>query len=110
LIVEVTSRSTRRIDHGEKMDAYFGIPSLRGYLIAEHDRRSVTLHARAAGGDWQRTELLASGRFELPCPSSSLSLDEIYEGVEMPPLRVSEEPDDEDTWVDFLAAGRPSDD
>jgi Uma2 family endonuclease len=102
LIVEVTSRSTRRLDHGEKMDGYLGIPSLRGYLIAEHDRRRVTLHARAAAGEWQRTELLASGRLDLPCPASSLSLDEIYEGVELPPLRVSEEPDDdEDTWVDL---------
>jgi Uma2 family endonuclease len=100
LIIEVTSRGTRRIDHGEKMGAYLGLPSLRGYLIAEHDRRRVTLYSRADAGDWTRTELFASGHLELPCPRSTLSLDEIYDGVELPPLRVSEELDDEDTWVD----------
>src|SRR5262249_55277089 len=35
LVVEVTSRSTRRIDRGEKADAYLTLPSLRTYLIVE---------------------------------------------------------------------------
>jgi hypothetical protein len=46
----------------------------------------------------------------LPCPQSTLSLDEIYEGVELPPLRVSEEPDDEDTWVELLQSTSVIDD
>ena len=104
LIVEVTSRGTRRIDHGEKADAYLATPSLRGYLIAEHDRRRVTLYSRANAGEWTRTELLASGQLHLPCPESTITLDEIYEGVELPPLRVGEDLSDEeeDTWVDLL--------
>lgn len=101
LVVEVTSRSTRRTDHGEKLAAYLGMPSLRAYLIAEHDRRLVTLHSREATGEWNRHELDSVGRFDIPCPQATLSLDEIYEGVEMPPLRVSEEPDEEDAWVDL---------
>ena len=39
LILEVASRSTRRIDRGEKLDAYLRIPSLRAYVVAEQDRR-----------------------------------------------------------------------
>ena len=46
LILEVTSRSTRRIDRGEKLDAYLAIPSLRAYVIAEQDRRHVTFYSR----------------------------------------------------------------
>jgi Uma2 family endonuclease len=102
LIVEVTSRSTRRIDHGEKLDAYLGLPSLRGYLVAEHDRRRVTLYMRDATGEWNREEAVATGRLAIPCPETVLSVDDIYAGVELPPLRVSEEPDDKDTWVDVL--------
>jgi len=106
LIVEVTSRSTRRVDHGEKADAYLAMPSLRGYLIAEHDRRRVTLYSRASEGEWNRAEHLASGVLQLPCPQTPLTLDEIYEGVELPPLRVGEEPnEDEDTWLEFVEPG-----
>lgn len=106
LVVEVTSRSSRRIDHGEKLDAYLRIPSLRGYLIAEHDRRQVTLHVRGANAsEWDRIEVATTGHVPIPCLESKISLDEIYEDVELPPLRVSEEPDEEDTWVDFTARG-----
>ncbi len=102
LVVEVTSRSSRRIDHGEKLDAYRSLSSLRGYLIAEHDRRRVALHTRRPTGEWTRDDVLSSGRLAIPCPATSLSLDEIYDGVELPPLRVGEALDEEDTWVEEL--------
>jgi Uma2 family endonuclease len=103
LVVEVTSRSTRRIDRGEKLDAYLAIASLRGYLIAEHDRRHVTVYVRDVRGDWEREEIVTSGRVELPCPATTLSLDDIYEGVAMPPLRLREGVDEEDdAWVGLL--------
>ncbi|MEO8334475.1 MAG: Uma2 family endonuclease [bacterium] len=100
-IVEVTSRSTRRIDHGEKLDAYLAMSSLQAYMIAEHDRALVTLHARDEGGTWQRHEVSAQGELAIPCPRSRISLDQIYAGVDFPTLRVREElaDDDEDTWV-----------
>lgn len=101
LIVEVTSRSTRRIDRGEKLDAYLAMPSLRGYLIAESDRRHATLYTRE-GSVWMRDELVASGDVLLPCVASPLSLDALYEGAD-PPLRVREPNEDEndvdDDWL-----------
>lgn len=107
LIVEVTSRSTRRIDHGEKLEAYRSMSSVQAYLIAEHDRPLVTLHTRSNGGAWLRQEVVARGEVAIPYPQATLSLDEIYAGVEFPPLRVREEfADDEDTWVSsFEPAG-----
>jgi Uma2 family endonuclease len=96
LIVEVTSRSTRRIDRGEKLDAYLAIPSLRAYLIAEQDRRHVTLYSRELGRVWNREEVVGSGAMTVPCPATVLTLDDVYDGVEMPPPAVRENDDWED--------------
>ena len=103
LVIEVTSRGTRRTDHGEKLDAYLAIPSLRGYLVAEHDRRQATLYRREPGGEWRREEAVLAGTFELPCPAMTLSLDDIYERVELPPLQLREEIieiEEDDGWID----------
>ena len=103
LLVEVTSRSTRRIDRGEKLDAYLAMPSVRGYMIAEHDRRHVTMYTRASGGEWLREEIVGTGEVTVPCPTALLSLDDIYEGVEPVPLHVCEDADDDGEpyeWVD----------
>jgi Uma2 family endonuclease len=101
LIIEVTSRATRRIDRGEKLDAYLAIPSLRGYLIAEHDRRHVTLYSRPAGVEWRREEIVTSGSVALPCPVATLSLDDVYDGIEMSPLRVREDPEGDEDWLEL---------
>lgn len=100
LIVEVTSPATRRIDRGEKLDAYLGIPSLRGYAIAEQSRRHVTLYSRGKNGDWLRDEAIGSGTLVLPCVDTPIALDHVYEGVELPPLSVREDAGDEDAWID----------
>lgn len=94
LVVEVTSRGTRRVDRGEKLDAYLALTALRAYLIVEHDRRHVTLYTREPAAEWTRQEVVTSGDLVLPCPAMTLSLDEVYEGVELPPLRVREDDDD----------------
>ena len=39
VLVEVLSRSTRRVDDGEKKDAYLTIPSLGVYVMLEQDIR-----------------------------------------------------------------------
>ena len=93
LILEVTSRSTRRIDRGEKLDAYLAIPSLRAYVIAEQDRRHVTFHSRELDGAWSREEVVSSGAMMLPCPATTLTLDDVYEGIELPPATVRENAD-----------------
>jgi Uma2 family endonuclease len=83
LVVEVTSPSTARIDRGEKLDAYRTIPSLQAYLIVDHRSRRVERHWRDRRGGWQRAEITGSGSVPVPCPELDLTLDEIYEGVQL---------------------------
>ena len=97
LIAEVTSRSTARIDRGEKLVEYRGAQPLRAYLIVDQNRKRVVHHWRQPTGEWTATELLGSGTIALPCPRLDLSLDEIYEDVELPPLGVAEPELDEET-------------
>ena len=98
LVVEVTSPSTRRIDHTEKLDGYRAIPSLRAYLIAEQGRRHVTLYSRETGGEWICEVIIGSGRISLPCINATLTVDEVYETLEFPP-RVRERVVDDDAWT-----------
>ena len=85
LVVEVLSDSTERIDRREKLLEYRTLASLGAYLIVDQERRLVEHHWRASDG-WQHATLVDTGTIALPCPTLALTLDEIYEGVELPPL------------------------
>jgi Uma2 family endonuclease len=95
VIVEVTSPTTERIDRGEKAMIYRGIEELTTYLVIEQDRRWVGRHWRAPTGEWQRETLVESGAVHIDRPAITLTLDDIYDGVEMPSpeerLRLREE-------------------
>ena len=85
VVVEVTSPSTARIDRGEKLDAYRSISSLEAYLIIDHRRRRVERHSRDVHSrEWRREEIVGEGRVGVPCLDVELTLDEIYERVELP--------------------------
>lgn len=81
VIAEVPSPSTRRIDEGEKKDAYLAIPGLGVYLVIEQDLPLVVVH-RAASGGFHR-EVVAGLESVIPLPEidTELPLAEIYEGV-----------------------------
>ena len=80
LIIEVLSKSTHRLDQGEKFRNYITLPSLEEYVIAEQDRPCLTIHRRR--NDWmpeviERPDelvLLESIGLELP-------LEAFYENV-----------------------------
>ena len=85
VVVEVTSPRTARIDRGEKLDAYRSISSLQACLIIDHRRRRVERHSRDAHrGEWRREEIVGEGRVGVPCLDVELTLEEIYERVELP--------------------------
>lgn len=86
LLVEVLSPSTESTDRREKLLAYRRIRTLRTYLIVDQERRLVDRYWRADDGKWRRETLVNEGAIALPCPELTLTLDEIYEGVELPPL------------------------
>ena len=50
VIVEVLSRATRRIDDGEKKDAYLTIPTLAVYLLIEQETAAVVAYRRTEKG------------------------------------------------------------
>ncbi|MGZ8379096.1 MAG: Uma2 family endonuclease [Gemmatirosa sp.] len=100
LLVEVLSPSTTRTDLSEKRIAYQEIASLQAYLVVETTSRAVHRHWRDDAGTWQRETIThATGIVQLPCPAgATLTLDEIYEDVEVPkepprPRRVFEQPE-----------------
>jgi Uma2 family endonuclease len=90
VIIEVLSKDTRRIDMGEKKDAYLTIPSLKVYVMIEQDSPLVVAFRRTDAGFVREVyegleSVLPLGEIETELP-----LSEIYEGVEFTP-----EPDDE---------------
>ncbi len=88
LVVEVTSPSTARFDRSEKLDVYRRSRSLMTYLIVEQAWKRVTRHWRDSHGEWQQEEFNGEGAIPIPCPETTLTLDEVYEGLA--PLTVKE--------------------
>jgi Uma2 family endonuclease len=84
VVVEVLSDSTKRIDMGEKREAYLAIPSLRVLIIADPVRPWVQVDRRGRIGGFTQ-EQYRSLEEEIPLPEieGSLPLKEIYEGVEL---------------------------
>ena len=92
VIVEVLSDSTRRIDEGEKRDAYFTIPSLRVYLLVEQEAAVVIAYRRTEHGFVR--EIYSGRETVLPLPEIAidLPLSEVYDRVEFPPIADSSDP------------------
>ena len=102
LVVEVASRTTRRIDRGEKLANYKNMPSVRAYLMVEQTRRQVTFWSRGVDGEWTAIELIGSGVMSLPCPAMELTLDQIYEDVEIPMFGVVSEPEVDEMTGEYV--------
>jgi Uma2 family endonuclease len=85
VIVEALSESTRRIDEGEKRDAYLTIPSLQVYLLVEQDSPAVVAFRR--GGPEFVREVYHGLDTIIPLEeiNTSLPLNEIYEAVALSP-------------------------
>jgi Uma2 family endonuclease len=90
-IFEVISRSTRRIDEGEKKDAYLTIPSLRVYALVEQESPAIIVFRRTATGFVREVYEGLAGVLPLSEIETELPLADVYDGVEF-----STEPDDEE--------------
>jgi Uma2 family endonuclease len=84
-IAEVLSRSTRRIDEGEKWDAYQTIPSLQVYMLIEQDAPLVTVFRRTEGGFVREVHQGLDAMIPLPEVDAELPVAEIYARVEFIP-------------------------
>jgi len=82
VIAEVVSEATRRIDEGEKRDAYVTIPTLMVYLVIETDRPRVVAHRRTENGFVPEVYEENSTVVPLTDIGAELSLSELYARVE----------------------------
>ena len=86
LVVEVLSPSTRTTDRREKLMTYRGTAGLRAYIILEQDERKAYRYWRdTSASEWHSAVIEGSGDIPIPCPELTLTLEEIYEGVTLPP-------------------------
>jgi len=88
VIVEVTSPSTTRADRTDKLDGYRRLTTLETYLIVDQRRRRVDRHWRDGDTSWQWERYVVDGSVPISRLDTPLTLDQIYEGVDLP--RVSE--------------------
>ena len=82
VIAEVISEATRRIDEGEKRDAYLTIPSLTTYLLIETDLPRVVVHRRTETVFVPEIYEGADPTIPLGDVACSIALAELYEPVE----------------------------
>lgn len=85
VVLEVLSRATRRIDEGEKKDAYTMIPTLSVYLLAEQEFAGMTVHRRTEQGFIREVYKGIDAVIPLPEIGMELPLAELYDGVEFTP-------------------------
>lgn len=79
IIVEVLSKSTRRMDETTKRLAYAQIPSLQEYVLIEQDFVDVEIVRRSNG--WQSEHFYLGDSITLNAIDLTLTVEEIYERV-----------------------------
>jgi Uma2 family endonuclease len=85
VIVEVVSRRTRRLDEGEKRDAYLTIPSLCVYVLIEQETPAIVAFRRTAQGFVREVHEGMDAVLPLTEIETALPLTEVYEAVEFLP-------------------------
>ncbi len=86
LVVEVLSPSTERYDRGEKFLGYQSVPSLKEYVMVSQEKRLIEQYVRG-GNTWRYVAWLPETQHvELKAVPAVLKFDELYEGVEIPPV------------------------
>lgn len=82
VVVEVLSNGTRRIDEGEKRDAYLTIPSLSAYILLEQESATAVVFRRTKDGFVREDYEGMNAVIPLGEIDAMLPLAEAYEGVE----------------------------
>ena len=91
VLFEVLSRRTRRIDEGEKKDAYLAIPSLRVYGMIEQESAAVVVFRRTDVGWTREVHEGLTAVIPLSEIETELPLAEIYDGVQFSEETAEEE-------------------
>jgi Uma2 family endonuclease len=83
LVVEVLSPSTEKVDRTDKLDFYRSLPSVEAVVLVWQDARRVQIVERREGL-WTMQDKIGGGELAVAAVGIGLTLDEIYEGVELP--------------------------
>ena len=86
------SRWTRRVDEGEKKDAYLTIPSLSAYVLLEQETAAAVVWRRTEHGFVREVYEGLDAVIPLNEIETALPLAEVYDGVEFVP-EPEEEPE-----------------
>ncbi len=86
VIVEVLSKSTRRIDEYEKRDGYLSIESLKAYVLVEQASAKAVVHRRHDQGFIAEIYRGLDQVIPLTEIGSELSMARLYRGVEFGPV------------------------
>lgn len=82
LVFEVLSRSTRRLDEGEKRDAYLKLPSLQAFILLEQETAFARVDRRDGSTFVAEEYSDMDAVIRLPFLETEVRLGEIYEQVE----------------------------
>lgn len=82
VIVEVLSKSTRRIDEGEKREAYLSIPTLMAYVLVDQYKLEVTVYRRGERTFDAEVYRGIDSTIPLPEIEAELPLASLYDGVD----------------------------
>ena len=77
IVVEVLSPSTARTDATTKRKGYFGVASVRHYLIIDPESRTITHHKRGRGAD-VKTRVVRRGVLALNPPGIEVRLVDVF--------------------------------
>lgn len=80
LIVEVISRSTRKMDEKTKFVEYLNIPTLEEYLTVEQDVVDVTVYRKS--DDWRSTHYFMGEEIHLASIDFTIAVEDIYRRVQ----------------------------
>ncbi len=79
---EVISPSSAQTDRIVKLREYFGVASIRAYVILEHEFIGLTVFERNESATaWQATALGAEDILRLPHPAVDIPITELYRDV-----------------------------
>ena len=80
VVVEVVSPSSRGVDTGAKLAAYFSLASVRHYLIVDTDKRVAIHHHRDGKGEIG-VRILADGQLSLDPPGLTIDVRDLFHGI-----------------------------
>ena len=78
IVWEVLSPDSAARDHGDKLEAYFTLPSLHHYLIVDPTRRAI-IHHRRGQDDELLTRVRKRGRLTFDPPGLEIEIADVFE-------------------------------